>query len=378
MPEAFKEKLNSEAIKNLADIIKLNYSDFNYSEFVQSATNTLDTLELKARSNQIKDALFKCLPKDLNTVKAIIKPCLGEPINNENTVFEPQDTGLSGWIMMPVCDYLAELTLDYNCAQFDDGLMLMKDATKLFSSEFAIRLFLLEKPEHTLEVLSTWVVDSNVHVRRLVSEGTRPYLPWGINLKLFAKNPQMIMPLLEKLKDDESEYVRRSVANNLNDIAKDHPDLVANVAKDWWQPSNIPRQKLIKHACRTLLKNGNTDVLACFGYLPSNNLNVSLSLLNESVKQGDNLTIHLAVTNNSKVQQNLLIDYVIYHQKANGKLSPKVFKWTSFKIDSNEGKEMEKNHSFKKVTTRKYYVGLHKVEILINGKIEASAEFQLC
>ena len=377
MPEAFKEKLNINAIEYLATNIKTAYINFDELGFVAEASNRLDTLELKARSNQIKQALFSFLPNKFEEVSATFKQCLGEPAKADEIIFDAQPNGLAGWIMMPVIDYLAQFAVEHHPDKFHAGLELMHACTKRFSAEFAIRKFLLDRPEQTLAVLIKWCDDIDPHVRRLASEGTRPYLPWGVNLKLFAKRPELILPILEKLKDDESEYVRRSVANSLNDIAKDHPDLIAELAKKWWQPKNKPRQKLIKHACRTLLKNGHPGVLACFGYPPTSGLNISLSLSNTEVAIGESLSMQLTIHNQLTLSQNLLIDYVVFHQKANRQLTPKVFKWTSCGIHADEQKEWYKQHSFKIVTTRKYYIGLHRIDVLVNGRVEASADFQL-
>ncbi len=165
---------------------------------------------------------------------------------------------------MPMAHYVGLRGHDH----FDLSMTLLKAFTKRFSSEFGIRFFLLDDPEQTLSVLKQWTKDEDKHVRRLVSEGSRPRLPWAMRLPLFIKDPAPVIVLLELLKDDNDEYVRRSVANNLNDIAKDHPSVVADIAGQWMQGADKQRQQLIRHACRTLIKQGNKKVLRVFGFKP--------------------------------------------------------------------------------------------------------------
>lgn len=401
MPDAFKNNFNQAVIQHLGDHLAYHSnvqntkteSTFDLNRFLGLALKDLDKLELKERSNQIVEALYACMPHDLSEVNRLILASLATVGDDETIVFEntnkgPVDaanSGIAGWIMMPVSDYVTKVTLaeikdlssQSEKARFAMGLALLKECTKRFSAEFAIRPFLRDYPMQTLSVLKRWASDDNVHVRRLASEGSRPLLPWGLRLGVFVDDPDKIIPLLKSLRDDESEYVRRSVANSLNDIAKHHPERVAELCTSWWQDDNKTRCKLLKHACRTLLKNGHSGALALFGYPPAELSSVSLSLDVTSLSIGDDLNLFLEVSVDAKVSQKLLIDYVVHHQKANGKMSPKVFKWTSIELPNTAKHTITKKHSFKPVTTRKYYCGEHKIEILINGKVVEQKTFYL-
>lgn len=381
MPEAFKNNFNADVINDtahyLAEASRKHDLAFDDESFTKQALYNLDTLELKARSNQIVKALIQNMPADFGQAAILIESALAPPSEDETIQFKANDKGLAGWMMMPITDYIAEASLRDNAKYFTQGLGLLHACTQRFSAEFSIRPFLRDHTEKTLSELTTWATDKNVHVRRLVSEGSRPYLPWGLRLHVFAKDPTPILPLLTLLKDDSSEYVRRSVANNLNDIAKNHPDKVVQLVSAWWDESNKERTKLIKHACRTLLKDGHPQALALFGYPPAKLEIIKFSLSSKVVKMGAEQEVTFSIQNKQKYAQKLLIDYAMHHQKANGKMSPKVFKWTSLTLEPGAQTTITKKHSFKAVTTRKYYVGQHKVEVLVNGKAFAVDDFEL-
>jgi 3-methyladenine DNA glycosylase AlkC len=226
-------------------------------------------------------------------------------------------------------------------------------------------------------------------VRRLVSEGTRPRLPWGVRLPLFIEQPNLVIPLLLVLRDDDEEYVRRSVANHLNDIAKDHPQLVIEIAQQWLAPSALEqlnneqeknRMKLVRHGCRTLFKQGEPKVMALFGYGDVDDLQCNLKLLNEKVAWGSELVFECSFSgkevHNSK-NNKYMIDYIVHYQKANGKLALKVFEWLDRKDIVTSDKGFQKKHSFKAISTRKHYPGIHKLEVVINGIKKAKLEFEL-
>jgi 3-methyladenine DNA glycosylase AlkC len=250
--------------------------------------------------------------------------------------------------------------------------------TKRFTAEGAIRPFIQKYPDKTLEILSEWAEDENCHVRRLVSEGTRPRLPWTMQLKQFIEDPQPVLRLLEKLKSDPELMVRRSVANNLNDIAKDNPDLVVQTLSRWKKVEDEGTQWLIRHAARTLVKQGNKDVLTILGYSPKVDIAVSkIKLNNSTLKMGEALSFSLEVKSRAKHAQTLVIDYVIHHVKANGKLAPKVFKLTNKTLEPGQALTISKTHPFRFITTRKYYPGRHLLEIQVNGVKYGKAEFVL-
>lgn len=378
MAELMKENLNIKVTEHLSEFIAQQYRQFDQTAFKLHATANLNSLELKQRSTQITQALVLCMPDSFEQSMSIVEDILGPESENETIQYNSTDQGVAGWILMPLCDFVTHFALQRGDSQsLKRALDVLKQCTSRFSSEFALRPLLRDHQELTLNVISTWVNDPNLHVRRLVSEGSRPFLPWGIRLPKFANNPNVLLPLLEQLKDDESEYVRRSVANHLNDVAKVQGDFVAELAKRWWEQDNKSRIKLLKHACRTLVKDGHSSALALFGYSPIENCDFQFSLEFEQVSMGREQLLQLNIVNNSTHQQNILIDYVVYHQGAQGRINRKVFKWTSVSLNSLETVRLTKKHSFKPVTTRRYYAGVHKIEVLLNGTPQTTQEFKL-
>jgi len=326
MAEAFKNQLNKELIEKLAVHFQHQWPQFDAIGFVDRAAHNLEALALKERSNQITQAMLDYLPADFADAGKILLASLGKPLEHDLSAGVVDDNGIAGWAAIMPMTYYVGL---YGQAHFELSMRLFKEMTKRGTSEFGIRLFLVDFPDKTLAVLNSWTDDTNEHVRRLVSEGIRPRLPWAMQLPLFIENPTAVIELLEKLKDDESEYVRRSVANNLNDIAKDHPDRVAKLATQWMKGASENRKKLIRHACRTLLKKGHKDALQIFDLYPPEIKQVEISLLTETVVLGGLLQFSLLMDSAAQQDQSLMIDYIIHHQKANGSTSAKVFKWRS-------------------------------------------------
>jgi 3-methyladenine DNA glycosylase AlkC len=371
MPEPFKNLFNQHVINNMAEHFQRHWREFDKAGFVAAASDQLETLELKARSQNITDAMRQYLPNDFEETGKILLASLAPEAVDSNP--ENNGSGISGWAIMPMGDYVGRHGLEHH----DFSMMLLKAMTSRFTSEFSIRFFLLSAPEETLASLKSWLLDDNRHVRRLISEGTRPRLPWAMQLPTFINDPSPVIELLEELKDDPEEYVRRSVANNLNDIAKDHPDLVADIAERWIKGADSNRTKLIRHACRTLFKQGNNKVLTTFGYGKPQLENNALILDSEQVVLNGNLEFTFEITSSSDHEQTLMIDYIIHHQKKNGTTSPKVFKWKKATLAARSRLSMTKKHPFKIITTRVYYAGLHEVEIIINGQSIVKARFQL-
>jgi len=221
-------------------------------------------------------------------------------------------------------------------------------------------------------------MDRSEHVRRLASEGTRPRLPWGKQLPSFIEDPTKVIALLENLRDDPSDYVRRSVANNLNDISKDNPDLFIETCKRWLADAVPERKWIIKHACRTLIKTGRPEVFPLLGFTANPKLEISTPTLNpNTVCLGNPLQISAPITSKSDKTQQVVIDYAIHFMKANGKTAPKVFKWKNLKLKARESMVLNKAHPLKAINTRRYYSGAHYLEIMVNGKVMTGAEFEL-
>jgi len=363
-----KEGLNIASAKRIAGAISQVYPDFAAELFLQQIDSGLASLELKQRVNHFIDVMAKHLPQDFAQCHHIfiqLKP--------HWNFGDPKDP-LRSFAAWPVTDFVAKYGIDSPDLAFE----CLHYLTSLFSAEFAIRPFIEKYPELSSKYLAQWVTDEDPHVRRLTSEGTRPRLPWGIRLQGFCQDPTPNLELLEQLKDDDSEYVRRSVANHLNDIAKDNPAIVISLCKRWQTNTSAKTQWVIKHACRSLIKSGNPQVFPLLGFTESPALSVSaLSLTSTKLTLGDTLNFTVQLTSTSSSKQKLAIDFVIYHMKANGQLSPKVFKLKELTLKGKESIELTKQHKIKAITTRKYYSGKHQIAIQINGKEYTIKDFNL-
>ena len=256
-------------------------------------------------------------------------------------------------------------------------MALLREMTQRSTAEFAIRYFLIADQQRALAIISTWVDDANEDVRRLASERTRPRLPWGMRLPLLVKNPQPALPLLESLRDDPSEYVRRSVANHLNDVAKDHPDLVVRTADRWLSDASKEREKLVRHACRTLIKQGHAGAMTLFGFPPLQADISPLTLSERTVLMGESLRFCVDINSLSQCPQPLTIDYVLHMLKANGSTSLRVFKGGVTVLEPGSKLTFNRTHTFREVTTRRHYPGTHAVSFRINGVDTPAAEFEL-
>ncbi|BDX06698.1 DNA alkylation repair protein [Planctobacterium marinum] len=373
MPEPFKEKFNVALITALAETIQDRFPEFTAENFINSAIKDLDSLELKQRSMQITEALHQCLPIDFNHFAEIIRAILHPDDNMDMNLARVEKEGVRGWAIMPLADLVAIRAIP---EYFDEGLILLSELTKRFSAEFAIRDFILMDLSKAFTTITQWTTSDNEHLRRLASEGARPRLPWGKQLPDLIRDPQPLMPILESLLDDDSEYVRRSVANNLNDIAKDNPGFVIDFVACHIATDNRQRMRLLRHACRTLIKQGEPQILALFGYTRFTG-NTVLTLDTEQVSWGGVVSATLNLSSNSRDNQSLMIDYVVWHQKVNGKLAPKVFKWKVIDTWNGASLTLTKKHSFKPVTTRRYYPGLHKIQVQINGEVFDEVSFTL-
>ena len=373
MAEALKDQFfNPSMIAVLADHLLRCAPEFDRSAFVQLAGNGLHELELMQRSAQITRALHRHLPGDFEKAAEILLGTLHPDEQRAIADLKSDASGLAGFIVLPMSVFVAESGQDH----FDLTIGLLKEMTKCFSAEFAIRFFLQKDLKRTLKVLSKWVLDENFHVRRLVSEGSRPRLPWAMRLPALMKDPSPLFPLLEKLKSDPELYVRRSVANSLNDIAKDHPERVIRTARSW-HGNCAETDWIVKHACRTLLKQGRRDALALFGFGPVCLKNkIRLSLAKTKIRMGGKLEFAFKADVTKGKDRKLRLEYVIDFVKANGKTSAKVFH-VSEKTRVGDMIAFTRAHSFADLTTRKHYAGAHTLSVIVNGQKAAFAIFEL-
>lgn len=366
----FRAVLNPTVVEQLATAIQKIYPEFDSKKFQKAVNKTLETLGFKERAQLIANQLKQYLPKDYPTAAQILLGSLGSAKEGEKL------TGNDSFFYMPHGVYVMQEGLKEE--DFELSMQLVYELTKRFTSEWTIRAFLEKYPKRTLTKLAKWVKDEDEHVRRLVSEGTRPRLPWASHLVEFQKNPKPALALLEQLKEDESLYVRRSVANHLNDIAKDHPDLVIKTLEGWKKIKNEDTQWLIRHALRTLVKAGNADALEILGYAKNPAVELSGFVVDKTtVKIGEILVFNFDIHSKSSENQDLMVDYIVHYMKANGSQAPKVFKLKKVNLGAKETLHFTKKQSFKIISTRKFHIGKHRIEIQINGQRFGEVSFML-
>ncbi len=363
----FKDHFNETSVLNLGEQVKAAHPSFALQRFLEEVNGELPELELKGRVQLIARALRNNLPDPYPEAQQVLLKTLGAPLQTDRSISE---NGFGYW---PIAQFIE----DHGVEELEASLKGMYEITQRFSAEFAIRPFLKKYPEQMFAVLKTWAQDENLHVRRLVSEGTRTRLPWGMRLHFLIEDPSPIIPLLEMLKDDPELYVRRSVANNLNDLSKDHPEMVMELLEKWSEDASEEVQWITGHALRGLVKAGDARALAILGYGKVAIEIHDFEVNPEEIKLGEKISINFMLRSKSKRPQNLMIDYIIHHVKANGGTSPKVFKLAKKQLGPGKDQLIQKNHAIKPVTTRVYYPGTHTIEIQVNGEIIAAREFEL-
>lgn len=363
--EPFKNIYNSKSIGRLAQEIKIHCPEFRNQEFKKRALVKLTQLEMKERVIQIAEALHHSLPgPETKNIRYLVKSMKSKS----------QPNGIDGFMLWPYSYYIETYGIDH----FDVSMKALYELTQRFTAEFGIRPFLENEPDQVYKLLKKWAGDKNEHVRRLVSEGTRPNLPWGKKVSHLPKNLAKNLQLLELLKEDPSEYVRKSVANHLNDISRLDPKLAVRTAKKWSKIETVEMNRIIKQALRSLLKQGDSGALALLGYkksIPSKVTNLKIS--KSRIKEGESFEAQFILTNQAKKTSNFMVDYSIHYPKANGKLSEKTFKLKVLSLDGNQKTLVRKKISFKKVTTRRHYPGKHLLEIKVNGVVKARNHFLL-
>jgi len=368
-----RDAIGVKSITELNNRLIKSESTFNGEQFLALALNDLSSLGLNERINQVKAALKICLPNDFEKAATVLVGALG-PKLSQDSLDGIDLTSPHGFIVLASCEYAAS----FGQESFSVSMWALEEMTQRFSAEGAIRSFITNHPESTFTQLKKWINHDSVHVRRLVSEGTRPRLPLFSRLPEFVKDPSPVLTLLDQLKDDKELYVRRSVANNLNDIAKDNPKQVTTLLEKWSVGASKERQWLIKHALRSLIKQGNKAALSILGFKGVNDLQVNKFEINcQHITLGQELEISLNLSSENSLPNNLMIDYLVFHKKANGSLAPKVFKWTQKSLSKDKPIVLNKKHPIKKISTRKYYSGAHEIHLQVNGEILASCDFHL-
>jgi 3-methyladenine DNA glycosylase AlkC len=364
---AFKHYYNRELAVSMAAAVKQVYPPFDSVAFVDDVSATVEEMEFKARIALFASALHRHLPSGFSDAWAILDRLLGDELTGDGGTFS------DGFALWPLAQFIESYGLD----DFAVSCSAMHEITKRHTAEFAIRPFLVRYPDRTISMLNEWVKDESPHVRRLVSEGTRPRLPWAGRLDLFAKDPSPTLALLEQLKDDRSPYVRKSVANHLNDIGKDHPQILLETCRRWQDGAGPDRLWIIRHALRTLIKQGNPDALELLGYGKPRVGLQSLELEPPNLVLGESLEFTFTLSSQSDEAQDLVIDFLIHFVKSNGSTAPKVFKLTTRTLGPGESVTIRKKHPIKPISTRRYYPGEHRLEIQVNGQILGGLTFGL-
>lgn len=360
-----KDQLGPAAVGQLAERLKAAWPDFDQQAFIKQVCQDLEILELKARVKHIVAVLSAFLPAGFCETARILERVAGD------WPFDPE-RNWNSYAAWPLIDYVSVYGLDYPQRSF----ALLEKMTPLFTAEFAIRPFLDRHFDLTHQQLRRWTQHDDEHVRRLATEGIRPRLPWARQIKALRDDPAAIWPILEQLKADPSLYVRRSVANNLNDISKDHPQAVLATCRQWQQGKDEKTDWVMRHGLRTLVKTGHPGVYALLGFSEQPVLKrTDLRLADSAINVGG--ALDLALTIETESNERLVVDYRIGFVRADGKPGWKVFKWKNIETQARRTLTLHKSHAFKPLATRQYYPGRHQIECLINGRVVAKAAFFL-
>lgn len=348
-------------------MIRAVHADFPHDEFVRTALSGYGPMSLTGRGFHIAAALRKHLPAEYPRAIDVLLASASQPHEHRAS------GGMAAFLYMPHLFFVAQHGLDH----FEDSMRAQYALTQRFTAEYSIRAFLEKHPEATLARLREWTRDPSAHVRRLVSEGTRPRLPWAPRLRAFQKDPRPVLELLELLKDDPELYVRRSVANNLNDIGKDHPALLTAVAKRWLRGASAERQWIVNHALRSAVKRADAGALGALGY----GSKADVALRDKRVaplraKIGGSVAVSFTLVNRQRKPQRVMVDLVVHFVKARG-TGAKTFKMKALTLAPGARVTVAKKIGLRQLTTRKHYPGVHKVEALLNGRRVALGEFML-
>ncbi|ANE51761.1 DNA alkylation repair protein [Flavisolibacter tropicus] len=365
MSTLLKDLYSPAFYKSFTNVLAQVLPDLSKQLFINTVFDeTFGDKELKDRMRHTAQVLHQFLPKNFAQAAKVIQQLIIQLRNNNI-----KESSLE-YMFLP--DYIET----YGLNDFDSAVKAMEFVTQFTSCEFAVRPFILKYGDRMLQQMLAWSLHENDKVRRLASEGARPRLPWAMAIPALKKDPTPVLPILENLKNDPSEFVRRSVANNLNDIAKDHPDIVIDIAKKW-KGIGKETDAIIKHGCRTLLKQGHAAILKHYGLQSENIAFNEFTIATPKVAVGQSLVFSFFIENNNNTFQVIRLEYAVYYKRQNGQLSKKVFKISERQYQSNEKAIVQRRQSFKPITTRKFYAGQHQLSIIINGEEKEIKTFEL-
>lgn len=374
MAELFKNMWNEQFFGGFTKALKCIIDDFDERLFLsQVIDDEWENKELLQRGMHISTVLKNFLPADY-------KNAIGKILELVNHIKETQywksvqetQFGLS-------LEYgiLSGFVEQYGLDDYETSVNAIEEITQFTSCESSVRPFIIKYPDDMIKQMLAWSKHEHWSVRRLASEGCRPRLPWSMALPDLKRNPAPIIPILENLKNDTSEIVRKSVANNLNDIAKDNPQTVIDLVRKW-QGKSKDTDWVIKHGCRTLLKQGNPEVFEIFGLNAVKNISIrDFQIVTPKVNVGDSLEFKFKLLNDNKEKVKIRLEYGLYYQKANGSLSKKVCKISEKEYAENSITQITRKQSFRVITTRVFHPGLHQVSVIINGNEFEKYDFEL-
>ncbi|WP_327146015.1 DNA alkylation repair protein [Nocardia sp. NBC_01327] len=333
---------------------------------LRAATGKLGPLALRPRADLLRDALLADVPGAYAELAGVVRTAADS------------SEAFGGWLIWPVTSAIAARAVQENSgAAFDDAMALLAELTGRLTAEFAIRTLLRHDLDRALGIIAGWTTSADIDVRRLASEGTRPYLPWSTRVPEIIARPGVTVPILDALYLDDSEYVRRSVANHLNDLSRDEPDLVVAAARRWLAAPGADTARLVRHALRTLIKAGHPGALELLGFAHAA-VEIDGPLLDRTtVPPGGSIRFTATIRNTGTDPARLSIDYVIHHRKANGGQTGKTFKLATCTLAPGEAHTIDREHSFRPITTRRYYPGAHAIELRINGIASDRVTFDL-
>lgn len=366
MAELLKHMYNKAFFELFTDAFTRVHPNFDTTSFLNALYDAQwEQRELKQRMRHISITLnthmYDTYEANVSVILSLIEYLESQGVKEKVVEF------------MCLPDYIAH----YGLAHFETSVKAMERITQFTSCEFAVRPFIIKYPDKMIQQMQLWSKHKHHMVRRLATEGCRPRLPWAMAIPDLKANPAPILLILEQLKNDPSETVRRSVANNLNDISKDHPQIVINIAKSWLG-NNDETNRLVKHACRTLLKQGQQEVLSLFGFGAVETIALTqFKVKSPKVVIGSNLDFEFQLENTSEKAAKIRLEYGVYYQKANGSLSRKVFKISEKTYPKQSITTIVRKQSFKPITTRKFYAGKHQLAIIINGVEFEKLDFEL-
>lgn len=358
------ELINSQLIAELSRSLEAAATDFR-ARALREVASSVTGQRLRDRVSSVRDAFLTDASDDFTELERLVRAALEQP-------------QFTGWMIWPVSEAVSTQALaSRSMMDFDTGMDLLAGLTPRLTSEFAVRDLLNARPERALSTMTAWAHDENEHVRRLASEGSRAYLPWARRVPWLLEHPQATLGILDATYRDPSEYVRRSVANHLNDLSRIDPALVTRTARGWAANADAHTPWVIRHGLRTLIKSADPEALALVGY-SGDRLRVDrLELSADTVNLGDALTFTGVVTNEDDTEATVAIDYAIGFRRSNGTITPKTFKLATRRIAPGGSVVVTKTHSFRRITTRTYYPGAHFVTVQANGRPSPAADFMM-